>query len=346
MPRLELDPYPDAWYALGPSRDLAPGEVQSHTLCGQEVVAYRTASGAARVVQAHCPHLGAHLGRGGRVVGEHLKCPFHGFEFGRDGACRKAYGAPVRAGGGRIQSLPVLDRNGWILVWWGESAPQWEPEALDLQEWSPLRVHEWTLPSHPQEVSENSVDIGHFKAVHGFTEIREVAPARAEGPLLQATYAMERPNPFHRRLAPIRTTFTARVWGLGYSQVDIHVENYDLRSRLFVLPQPVSDGDLRLRVAMSTLDLRHSRAVPSRVRLPGRIWRRLTGLVNHRAGDEAAADVENDFDIWAHKVWVPRPALARGDGPIGRYRAWCRQFYPAAATERSGQVLPLRRATG
>ena len=34
-----------------------------------------------------------------------------------------------------------------------------------------------------------------------------------------------------------------------------------------------------------------------------------------------------DVDMWANKAYVPRPALAHGDGPIMQYRRWCEQFY-------------------
>ena len=40
------------------------------------------------VVDAYCPHLGAHLGVGGQVEGDCMRCPFHGWEFdGDSGAC-------------------------------------------------------------------------------------------------------------------------------------------------------------------------------------------------------------------------------------------------------------------
>ncbi|WP_425436809.1 Rieske 2Fe-2S domain-containing protein [Mycobacterium rhizamassiliense] len=40
---------------------------------------YRTKSGLARAIEAYCPHLGAHLGHGGKVLGDELHCPFHAF---------------------------------------------------------------------------------------------------------------------------------------------------------------------------------------------------------------------------------------------------------------------------
>ncbi len=42
------------------------------------------------------------------------------------------------------------------------------------------------------------------------------------------------------------------------------------------------------------------------------------GLVN---------DVQQDFVIWQHKRYGQPPLLAEGDGPVGKYRQWARQFY-------------------
>ena len=38
------------------------------------------------VMHAFCPHMGAHLGMGGVVVGNLLQCPFHGWSFDTSGA--------------------------------------------------------------------------------------------------------------------------------------------------------------------------------------------------------------------------------------------------------------------
>ena len=45
------------------------------------------------VVHAFCPHMGAHLGMGGMVVGNLLQCPFHGWSFDASGAFQ--FGHPV-----------------------------------------------------------------------------------------------------------------------------------------------------------------------------------------------------------------------------------------------------------
>ena len=45
-------------------------------------------------------------------------------------------------------------------------------------------------------------------------------------------------------------------------------------------------------------------------------------------------DVEQDARIWSHKQWVHPPLLSSADGPIGPYRTWASQFYPAAVSAR------------
>ena len=35
-----------------------------------------------------------------------------------------------------------------------------------------------------------------------------------------------------------------------------------------------------------------------------------------------------DVIIWGRKRYVPYPRLCRADGDIGKYRRYCKQFYP------------------
>jgi hypothetical protein len=37
--------------------------------------------------------------------------------------------------------------------------------------------------------------------------------------------------------------------------------------------------------------------------------------------------MSQDQPIWEHKIYVDKPLLCDGDGPIAEYRRWCQQFY-------------------
>jgi phenylpropionate dioxygenase-like ring-hydroxylating dioxygenase large terminal subunit len=85
--RTDLPPYPNGWFVFGFSDELRPEALLSRQFMGQRVVVFRTRSGKVVASEAYCPHLGAHFGSGGRVEGELLRCPFHGFSFDDAGAC-------------------------------------------------------------------------------------------------------------------------------------------------------------------------------------------------------------------------------------------------------------------
>ena len=79
--------YPRGWFVVARSSELAARQVLPRTFMGQPIALFRSQGGTAYATAAHCPHLGAHLGRCGKVVGESLRCGFHGFRFAGDGTC-------------------------------------------------------------------------------------------------------------------------------------------------------------------------------------------------------------------------------------------------------------------
>src|SRR5690606_31236792 len=78
---------PNGWFLLAYADELAPGQLMPLHALDRDLVVFRGASGSVHAFDAHCPHLGAHLGVGGRVVGDTIECPFHGWRFGGDGGC-------------------------------------------------------------------------------------------------------------------------------------------------------------------------------------------------------------------------------------------------------------------
>jgi nitrite reductase/ring-hydroxylating ferredoxin subunit len=322
--RLQPPAQPSGWYAVAFSSELPPGAVLVRPLFGADVVVFRTASGRAAVSAAHCPHLGAHLGHGGRVVGETLRCPFHGFRFDTTGECAEAYPGKRVPPTCRLPVWPVRERNGQVLVYFHPAgrAPDWEVPELDARGYRTLVHESRSLAGHPQETSENSVDIGHFAVVHGYDQVRALSAMEAEGPLLRGHYAMRRKR---GPLSPaVNTEFRIAVWGLGYSVVEAHVRELGLAFRHFVLATPTRPGELTLRLAVSMRSFAPGLARRSVAGLP---LRAAESLVERFAMRAFTADVLQDFPIWQTKTFVERPALAEGDGPIALYRKWVRQFY-------------------
>ena len=100
----------------------------------QELVIYRTRAGLVNAVEAFCPHLGAHLAHGGAVVGDDIRCPFHGFQFAPDGECTATgYGTkPPRKA--RLTLIPVREIHGIVLAYYDsqQAQPVWEPPSCPV----------------------------------------------------------------------------------------------------------------------------------------------------------------------------------------------------------------------
>jgi len=99
-------PIPFGWFAVARSQDLASGGVQPLYYFDEHLVLYRSMDGKSHVLEAFCPHLGAHLSHGGKVEDDVIVCPFHGWQFDSQGACVKvpyASQIPKRANRGRCR---------------------------------------------------------------------------------------------------------------------------------------------------------------------------------------------------------------------------------------------------
>lgn len=161
--RAPLPRWPRAWYVVARSADLAPGAVTAGRLAGREYVVFRTRGGALAALDAHCPHMGAHL-RGAAVAGERLRCALHHWTIGGDGSCRGP-GADARHRG---RPWPVAERYGLVFLH-PPGAPR-EPPPLPAPE-SPAEWA-WTtgrpvfLRTDWHSMMVNGFDLLHLRAVH------------------------------------------------------------------------------------------------------------------------------------------------------------------------------------
>ena len=112
--------FPNGWLRLCDSADAPMGVTQHVRLCGLDVALYRalgespSRSGRGRVfaLDAVCPHLGANMGAGGKVVGNALECPFHGWQFaGKDGVCQSIPYASKIPSNAKVATWSVAQRS-------------------------------------------------------------------------------------------------------------------------------------------------------------------------------------------------------------------------------------------
>ena len=325
-----LPVFPEGWYVVCLSNELTDNKVVSKTFCGEEVVVFRTASGDIGVLDAYCKHMGAHLGKGGKVEGETIRCPFHGFCFDKEGECTSnSYGTPPSP---RVHTKKYhfKELHGVIMVYFHPQglAPTWEIPDIDTENWTDLVFKEWEVNSHPQETAENAVDVGHFAEVHNYEDLETVEDMRADGPFLTATYKAKRPGGLGKEVKgkkKVNIQFQIIKYGFGYSIVEAHTKEFGLTTRHFVFTCP-TDGDvLKLRIAMSIKKIDNKLKInPLTMLLPEKILRK---IILNFAFKSYQHDVSQDFDIWQNKTYIHPPALSKGDGPIMQYRKWAEQFY-------------------
>jgi phenylpropionate dioxygenase-like ring-hydroxylating dioxygenase large terminal subunit len=152
-------------------------------LLGLPWVLARTSGGLVAFVD-RCPHRLAPLSAG-TVVGDRIKCRYHGWEFRADGTCESipsnAPGSPIPARACATRPFAVQDRFG--LVWLAPDAPvcslhdfpEWDDPAYDRARNAPRRTS-----AGAGQLADNFLDASHFPTVHtktfGTPEAAYVSP--------------------------------------------------------------------------------------------------------------------------------------------------------------------------
>ncbi|HEY6819794.1 MAG TPA: Rieske 2Fe-2S domain-containing protein, partial [Mycobacterium sp.] len=173
------------WFMVGWSPEFPIGQVRPLHYFGEDLVAYRDEQGELHVMEAHCKHLGAHIGHGGAVVGDCVQCPFHGWRWGPDGTNRFIPYQPDRPNKVlRLRVYPVREQYDCVFIWHQPDGkkPQWEmpdifgkfPQfetdpAAYYRAYPEFSRRAEREPVHPQTVAENAPDSAHFEYVHHAT---------------------------------------------------------------------------------------------------------------------------------------------------------------------------------
>jgi nitrite reductase/ring-hydroxylating ferredoxin subunit len=315
--RYPMTHYPESWFRVAFSDEVK--DVLPVSYLGKKLLLFRGDDGRVRATSATCPHLGADLS-GGRVVGNGIECPFHGWKFDGGGACTEipyCERIPPKA---RLETFSVREVNGMIFV--AEGDPKFEvPSVAEVgaRGWSRPHRLRWKIRMHVQEIIENAVDLGHFSHVHAYREYPKNPSLSVDGHRFRVSIESDR-----RVLGLVSNTAVEITYhGMGLAVARIHSNYVDMIGLLTPTPIDEEYVDVSLWILFKKtrnplLDFVTSLVVPRDIR----------------------ADFANDIPIWENKAYLTKPLLCGGDGPIMKIRRWAEQFYGAPAI-RSASLVSL-----
>lgn len=326
---------PTGWFQVAWSAEIPPGGVKPLKYFGQELVAARNSKGELSIFDAYCPHMGAHLGHGGKMKDGNLTCPYHGWQFDLDGKnTRIPYESCGHTINKKLKKWHLREQHEIVFLWHDPSggAPRdgWFADLFDFDafpanpaDFYPAYVNSAIVfkPSeriHPQMICENAGDSAHFKYTHGAPIDPEILSYDGEEPIWKSSFGFLSPKT--KKIALRSYTFHCGI-GLAFSIFHHHGGNekntgaYNGFNRRIVLSAtPVDDMTSDLRVTyFFPKDPSSPDVVPQHVR-------------------DAIAETEELFEqdarIWRHQKFIQKPLFSKMD--IGIYtalRKWSDQFY-------------------
>lgn len=165
--------YINFWYPVCTAEELTADKPVRAKILGTRFVAFRDSNGDAHVLADTCIHRGGSLGKG-KVVGDNIACPYHGWEFDGTGRCaripslKEGSKIPSRA---KVDSYPVIERYEIVFAFLGDLPEEERPPLYDIPEWgkegwrdSGLVILD--LNAYFERSIENGLDPVHNQFVH------------------------------------------------------------------------------------------------------------------------------------------------------------------------------------
>ncbi|XP_061555132.1 cholesterol 7-desaturase nvd isoform X2 [Phycodurus eques] len=324
--------YPNGWYRVLDSHMLEGGEVRDVTMVGVKLVVFRGEDEKAYVLDAYCPHLGANLAVGGRVVGNCIECPFHGWQFrGNDGKCERIPYAEKDFA--KVDVWPSCEVNSQILVWFhcdGED-PQWivpEQDEITRGEWVYRGRTEHFVSAHIEEIPENAADLSHLTHLH--------TPGIVSGVDLRYTNnttwqfvrhgwkAQWAPESFpNNHCSQMLVKHSLYLFGRHWPVLDLHIVARQVGPGVVflkfdhsflgrgVIMQCVTPVEPLLQCVSHTIFYQSN----------------IPALVPKFLLKGESIQFERDVMIWNNKKYISKPLLVKEDSAIQKHRRWYSQFY-------------------
>ncbi|XP_029469917.1 cholesterol 7-desaturase-like isoform X3 [Rhinatrema bivittatum] len=326
--------YPNGWYQLLDAHLLRREEVKNISVLGEQVALYRTWEGQVYVVDAYCPHLGANLAVGGRVIGNCIECPFHGWQFsGEDGKCTRIPYAEKVPEFAKIKTWPSCEINGMICIWYHCDGlePTWsipEQEEITSKEWVYRGRTEHYVNAHIEEIPENAADIAHLSHLHAPGIVSGVDLRYTNSKLwefVKHTWKVQwhpEPEP-NKHCSQMLLEHALTLFGKHCALLDVHVVARQVGPGLvFLTFKHAFFGSGVIVHCVTPVE-------PLLQRVSHSIYYQanMITLIPKFILWAECMQFERDVMIWNNKKYISKPLLIKEDSAIQRHRRWYTQFY-------------------
>lgn len=326
--RFPFTPFPIGWYWVEFSENLKRGQLRSKTWMGQQTVFWRDEQDQPCLANAICPHLGANLSPefGGKIQEGQLICPFFGLKYNTEGQCVYSPLGEIKRPV-TLKTYPVVETGGVIFAYWHPDSeePKWSLPDLTSGNWSKFRHTSQKIRTHPQETSENGVDLTHLPYVHGYSNVESLGPLHIEGHQLRNRFKLTRLiGPSKRFCLRLNVQSTVTMLGVGFSMIESTMETAGLHIRQLALSTPIDGEKVNFVMAIQMQDIKRPNVlVPGLSLLPKRLLNAILLKIFFKV---YLNDISQDWDIWENKEYLTSPRLDASETSILHFRRYCEQF--------------------
>lgn len=161
----------NCWYVAAWDHELDDGPL-ARTILDEPVVLYRRADGRPAALEDRCCHRLAPLSLG-TVIGDDIRCGYHGLRFDPTGACVEIPGQSAIPPDSRVRSYRVVEKWRFVWIWMGDPAAADEALVPDYHwnddpDWISLGDRFYVKGGYRLFI-DNLLDLSHVQFVHGST---------------------------------------------------------------------------------------------------------------------------------------------------------------------------------
>jgi len=161
----------NAWY-IAAMADEVGRTLKQRWILDEPVVMYRTADGKPVALYDVCPHRSMPLSKG-ELLGDQLRCGYHGLVFAPDGRCTHIPAQTHIAPSWCVKSYRLVEKWRWLWIWMGDPKSADESLIPDFHwnedpDWIPTGGH-FEIGCHYQLLVDNLLDLSHLAFVHRTT---------------------------------------------------------------------------------------------------------------------------------------------------------------------------------